>query len=638
MKDNYNSCVEGCSLPSSPNDMKILLNQLKREVEGLIKTTEAKLLRHDGKIAELCKYLKDNLSNTIRCLLDSMMLSGELDKVILETITELGPLYDELNKNFNEVKSYVLEHMKFYLPNGVNYSYGQFTCLGITKNKACLFDSGFDTDSATNLNYFKSILGNKKLDYVFISHYHGDHYKGLSKFVDLYDKHTKFYIAKSSQNFYTGSEAAAVNNAREEVVNFLTTNGYNFIEVDSDMIIDLEGNVSLSIYNSNSDSYSFYKAKGIDDYNNYSMVIQVNIENKRVLIGFDSAEYTQEYLLSKGQVTKVDVLFNFHHGNYNLVNREYMLKLNPDIIVDTLPPINTQNFDGTESSTNRPNYNYRYFSNARNEVVINVNAYSVEVEKGDNKVNSIRNHSNVEVYLNPDYEGNECIGTIEKPFKSFNQIFELIPKSCQTLTVNVSGNKMLTNQRLYNTFNKLIIKGNANSKTEFYNFQLDNCHKVEISNIKFVDNIVYLFNSDVRFTDCEFDIAKTENVNITNSNVTFNTCSFKSSTRQAILSSDKSNVRLNTCDIDAPTYGIAATTTILFIKGNKITGTTNYYRLTEDCQIIANKVGNTSERPDFGESFYCNGYTYFDSEINRMIYYDSDSPVSKWKTADGVDV
>ena len=109
MQDNYNKCVEGCSLPSTPNDLKILFIKLKREVEELIKTTEGKLLIHDGKIAEMCKYIKDNLSNSIRCLFDSMMLSGELDKIINETVlTGFNELSGKLEglfsvKNFGAV-------------------------------------------------------------------------------------------------------------------------------------------------------------------------------------------------------------------------------------------------------------------------------------------------------------------------------------------------------------------------------------------------------------------------------------------------------------------------------------------------------------------------------------------------------
>lgn len=87
--NNLNNCVESCNPASTPNDIKLLLNQLKREIDELSKTTEAKLLLHDGKIAELCKYLKDNLSNSIRDLLDSMVLSGEMNSIISTVIGEL---------------------------------------------------------------------------------------------------------------------------------------------------------------------------------------------------------------------------------------------------------------------------------------------------------------------------------------------------------------------------------------------------------------------------------------------------------------------------------------------------------------------------------------------------------------------
>lgn len=63
---------KGCNLPSNPNELKVLMCQMKKEVEKLIKDTKSQLLIHDGKIAECCRYLKDNLSNSIRCLLNDM--------------------------------------------------------------------------------------------------------------------------------------------------------------------------------------------------------------------------------------------------------------------------------------------------------------------------------------------------------------------------------------------------------------------------------------------------------------------------------------------------------------------------------------------------------------------------------------
>ena len=76
----------GINLPSHSNEIEILIRQLKREVAQLLETTQAKLLCQDKKIAETMVYVKNNLSNYIRDLLDSMLVSGELDEIITEVI------------------------------------------------------------------------------------------------------------------------------------------------------------------------------------------------------------------------------------------------------------------------------------------------------------------------------------------------------------------------------------------------------------------------------------------------------------------------------------------------------------------------------------------------------------------------
>lgn len=73
-----NEINKECTAFSTPNDIKILLKQIKKEVDTLVTSTEAKLLLHDGKIAECCKYLKDNLSNSIRCMLEDMRLARRI--------------------------------------------------------------------------------------------------------------------------------------------------------------------------------------------------------------------------------------------------------------------------------------------------------------------------------------------------------------------------------------------------------------------------------------------------------------------------------------------------------------------------------------------------------------------------------
>ena len=64
----------------------VILKQLQKEIDTHIKAAEAKFLIQDGKIAMLCNYIKDNLSNTLREMLFAMDESGELDKIITDTV------------------------------------------------------------------------------------------------------------------------------------------------------------------------------------------------------------------------------------------------------------------------------------------------------------------------------------------------------------------------------------------------------------------------------------------------------------------------------------------------------------------------------------------------------------------------
>lgn len=78
-----NCCYTG--MKSHKNTLEILVKQLQREVEKLVDETQKKLLCQDKKIAETCIYIKNNLSNYIRELIDSMVENGEMEEII-ETI------------------------------------------------------------------------------------------------------------------------------------------------------------------------------------------------------------------------------------------------------------------------------------------------------------------------------------------------------------------------------------------------------------------------------------------------------------------------------------------------------------------------------------------------------------------------
>jgi len=172
----------GNSLPSYNNELEILVRQLQREVNKLMETTEARLLCQSKKIDETMVYIKNNLSNALRELLDSMLESGELEEIITSAISnaislleiEVNELRQEVHSNDEDIenlKNNKLEFTKYedkgidkkFLNIDVSTEYVNNSIIYITKIKnldklSCL---------PTNGNPTANIENNKKdvLDY-----------------------------------------------------------------------------------------------------------------------------------------------------------------------------------------------------------------------------------------------------------------------------------------------------------------------------------------------------------------------------------------------------------------------------------------------------------------------------------------
>lgn len=103
------NCCGGISLPSHDNELEVLVRQLYKEVQELMKTTTAKLLCQDKKIAETMVYIKNNLSNALRLLLNSMLESGQLEDlitgVVANSIEVLQNDVEALQIDMNNVKA-----------------------------------------------------------------------------------------------------------------------------------------------------------------------------------------------------------------------------------------------------------------------------------------------------------------------------------------------------------------------------------------------------------------------------------------------------------------------------------------------------------------------------------------------------
>lgn len=81
-KAKSKDCCPGMHLPSHSNEIEILVRRLTKEVKELMKSTEARLLCQNKKIDETMVYIKNNLSNALRKLLNAMLESGQLEDLI----------------------------------------------------------------------------------------------------------------------------------------------------------------------------------------------------------------------------------------------------------------------------------------------------------------------------------------------------------------------------------------------------------------------------------------------------------------------------------------------------------------------------------------------------------------------------
>lgn len=87
---------ECCLNTVEDNEMGVLMAQLRKELMMLKTDTTAKLLIQDGKIAETCVYIMNNLSNYIREMFATMEATGELADIITSVV--LADIVSDIDK------------------------------------------------------------------------------------------------------------------------------------------------------------------------------------------------------------------------------------------------------------------------------------------------------------------------------------------------------------------------------------------------------------------------------------------------------------------------------------------------------------------------------------------------------------
>lgn len=128
-----------CSFDLKDNEIDVFISQVKAEIKKLADDTTARLLLQDGKIAETCVYIKNNLSNELRTMLDTLKSNGELNDIITNTIMS------EIDFVKNGI--YPLGHIKNHKAKGDGIANDTLAIKSAVKeallnNKALIIDEG----------------------------------------------------------------------------------------------------------------------------------------------------------------------------------------------------------------------------------------------------------------------------------------------------------------------------------------------------------------------------------------------------------------------------------------------------------------------------------------------------------------
>lgn len=201
-----------------------------------------------------------------------------------------------------------------------------------TKNdKTIIIDGGTHEDTENLINYIKN--DKNKVDAWFITHPHQDHASAIIDIINNTDiQIDKIYVTLNNLEWYIEKEPQRA----QEFKDF-----FNAIENDriKENVQEVSLHQNIQIDNINCEILGI-KNPEIDNkpVNNSSMVIKMQINNKKILFLGDTAEESQKKLIENNskEKLKADIVQMAHHGQ-NGVNEEFYKIVEPKICMWPTP-------------------------------------------------------------------------------------------------------------------------------------------------------------------------------------------------------------------------------------------------------------------------------------------------------------
>lgn len=220
------------------------------------------------------------------------------------------------NRNIVYKKSFAYIFMFFYITNFiflpacfnglelkvVDVGQGVF-CVMKENNKVFVFDAGSISEDIGKYVCSPYMIkhGFSSIDSIFVSHWHSDHYSGINDILkDCYVEN--IYASHESQKRLLNKKCIILKSGQKI--------SYNKLKLDV-----------------------IWPDKGYEssNENNYSGVILINYNNKKILITGDIESEVENMIVDR--LPKIDILIVPHHGSDTSSSNKFVDRVNPDIAI-----------------------------------------------------------------------------------------------------------------------------------------------------------------------------------------------------------------------------------------------------------------------------------------------------------------
>lgn len=315
---------------------------------------------------------------------------------------------------------------------------GDCTVLLANKSKKVVM---FDTGATHSYSLIKEKLQEnniKNIDYFILSHFHGDHFWNYTSLIadGYFNRNTTFYLPKlpNSEN------VTNISSGVDEFKNAIAGLGAEVIYPDDTTVLNID-NIEISFFNCNDEDIDYYDTN-TTDYNNYCMCNYIKCSKTKILMTGDIRDLAQEYLQTRGYISKCDILKTPHHSWDLSCYDDFILASNPEYAVSSLNAWMFQNtqakyakvtqiLDAIETKNYCCGNGALYVGLGTETFTFYPNAIEMKAAEKDIADSEIR------LYVDNTYTGVYCDGTKTNPFKNLKSAIAYA-RGMNTRKVNIS--------------------------------------------------------------------------------------------------------------------------------------------------------------------------------------------------------